>query len=289
MLHHVHMSTRTSPTVKRRRIAAELRRLRARTGMSAEEAGRQVGLSKSAISRIENAESTPQVATVAALMRLYGVAESDIEQISDVARQARTRGWWQRWNDVLPGWFDTYVGLESEASHISEYEPQLVPGLLQTADYARAVIRAEHPDETPEGIERRVELRLQRQEQRLEHPPKLWVVLDEAVLHRIVGSRDVMRNQLKRLADVAVQPGNDIQVLSFEAGEHGSMGSAFFILRFPEAGDTPCVYLETRAGSLYLEEIDEVEQYTTLFDHLRATAVGVRRSEEMISEAINRL
>lgn len=281
------MSTRTSPTVKRRRIAAELRRLRAHSGMSAEEAGKHVGLSKSAISRIENAESTPQVATAAALMRLYGVAESDIEQIGEVVRQARRRGWWQRWNDVLPDWFDTYVGLESEASHISEYEPQLVPGLLQTADYARAVIRAEHPNATAEEIERRVELRLHRQQ--VEDPPNLWMVLDEAVLHRIVGGRDIMRAQLKRVLDIAVQPGNDIQVLSFEAGEHGSMGSAFFILRFPDPHDTPCVYLETRAGSLYLEEVDEVQQYTTLFDHLRATAVGVRRSEEMISAAINRL
>ncbi|GAA4207281.1 helix-turn-helix domain-containing protein [Actinocatenispora rupis] len=281
------MSTRTSPTVKRRRIASELRRLRAGTGMSAEEAGRRVGLSKSAISRIENAESTGQVATVAALMRLYGVADEDVEQIEVIARQARTRGWWQRWNDVLPAWFDTYVGLESEASHISEYEPQLVPGLLQTADYARSVIRAEHPDDTVEEVERRVELRLQRQH--ADDPPKLWIVLDEAVLHRIVGSREIMRAQLKRVLDTAQRPGNDIQVLSFEAGEHGSMGSAFFILRFPDPRDTPCVYLENRAGSLYLEEVDEVQQYTTLFDHLRATALGVRRSEEMISEAINRL
>lgn len=255
--------------------------------MSAEEAGRAVGLSKSAISRIENAESAGQVTAVAALMRLYGVAEADVDAISEIARQARKRGWWQRWNDVLPDWFDTYVGLESEASHISEYEPQLVPGLLQTADYARSVIRAEHPDATAEEIERRVELRLLRQHR--DDPPKLWIVLDEAVLHRIVGSRDIMRAQLKGVLDAAQRPGNDIQVLSFEAGEHGSMGSAFFILRFPDAGDAPCVYLETRAGSLYLEEVEEVQQYTTLFDHLRATAVGVRRSAEMISAAVDRL
>lgn len=287
MTHDVFMSTRTSPTVKRRRIAAELRRLRAASGMSAEEAGKAVGLSKSAISRIENAESTGQVATIAALMRLYGVAEADIEPIAEIARQARKRGWWQRWNDVLPDWFDTYVGLESEASHISEYEVQLVPGLLQTADYARAVIKAEHPDATSEEIERRVELRLHRQD--MDDPPKLWIVLDEAVLHRLVGSRQIMRAQLKRVLDVSAQPGNDIQVLPFDVGEHGSMGSSFCILRFPDAHDAPCAYLETRAGSLYLEEVDEVQRYAELFDHLRATALGVRRSEEMISAAINRL
>lgn len=285
-MHTVRMA-RTSPTVKRRRIAAELRRLRSETGMSAEEVGRVVGLSKSAISRIEKAESAPQVPTVAALMRLYGVAEVDIQPLLEIAGQARKRGWWQRYNDILPVWFDTYVGLESEASHISEYEPQLVPGILQTADYARAVIKAEHPNADTTEIEKRVELRLERQHR--ESPLDLWVVLDEAVLHRVVGSRDIMRSQLKRVLEAAERPGNDIQVLSFEAGEHGSMGSAFFILTFPDPGDVPCVYLETRAGSLYLEEVEEVRQYTTLFDHLRATAVGVRRSSEMISEAIRRL
>jgi transcriptional regulator with XRE-family HTH domain len=278
---------RTSPTVKRRRIAAELRRLRAETGMSAEEAGRAVGLSKSAISRIEKAESSGQVATVAALMRLYGIAEADIEPLLEIAKQARKRGWWQRYNDVLPEWFDTYIGLESEASHISEYEPQLVPGILQTADYARAVIKAEHPNSDPKEIDKRVELRLERQVR--ENPLTLWVVLDEAVLKRIVGSRGVMRRQLEKVREAAEQPGNDIQVLSFEAGEHGSMGSAFFILTFPDAGDTPCVYLETRAGSLYLEEVEEVRRYTTLFDHLRATALGTRQSGDKISEVINGL
>lgn len=278
---------RSSPTVKRRRIAAELRRLRAETGMSAEEAGRAVGLSKSAISRIEKAESSGQVATVAALMRLYGVAEADIEPLLLIAGQARKRGWWQRYNDVLPEWFDTYIGLESEASHISEYEPQLVPGILQTADYARAVIKAEHPNSDPKEIDKRVELRLERQVR--ENPLTLWVVLDEAVLQRIVGSRGVMRTQLEKLRDAAELPGNDIQVLTFEAGEHGSMGSAFFILTFPDAGDTPCVYLETRAGSLYLEEVDEVRRYTTLFDHLRATAAGTRSSGDLISEVIRTL
>lgn len=285
-MHTVRMA-RTSPTVKRRRIAAELRRLRAETGMSAEEAAKAVGLSKSAISRIEKAESSPQVPTVGALLRLYGVEESDIEPLLEIAREARKRGWWQRFNNVLPDWFDTYIGLESEASHISEYEPQLVPGTLQTADYARAVIKAEHPNADPTEIEKRVELRLERQHR--DNPPRLWIVLDEAVLHRIVGSRDIMREQLKRVAEAAAQPGNDIQVLPFEAGEHGSMGSAFFILTFPDPGDTPCVYLETRAGSLYLEEIDEIRQYATLFDHLRATALGVRKSAELVSEAIRRL
>lgn len=278
---------RSSPTVKRRRIAAELRRLRAEAGMSAEEAGRAVGLSKSAISRIEKAESSGQVATVAALMRLYGVAEADIEPLLVIAGQARKRGWWQRYNDVLPEWFDTYIGLESEASHISEYEPQLVPGILQTADYARAVIKAEHPNSDPKEIDKRVELRLERQVR--ENPLTLWVVLDEAVLKRIVGSRGIMRTQLEKLRDAAEQPGNDIQVLPFEAGEHGSMGSAFFILTFPDAGDTPCVYLETRAGSLYLEEVDEVRRYTTLFDHLRATAAGTRDSSGLISDVIRTL
>lgn len=193
----------------------------------------------------------------------------------DIVSQARRRGWWQRWNDVLPGWFDTYLGLESEASHISEYEPQLVPGILQTADDARAVIRAEHPDAFDAEIEKRVELRLQRQNR--EVPPRLWIVLDEAVLQRVVGGSEVMRNQLKKVVEVAGRPGNDIQVLPFAVGEHGSMGSSFSILSFPDVRDAPCVHLENRAGSLYLEEGSEIAQYTSLFEHLKANAAGMER------------
>ena len=188
---------------------------------------------------------------------------------------------------MLPEWFDTYIGLESEASHVSGYEPQLIPGILQTSDYARAVIRAEHPNAIDAEVERRVELRMQRQ--RREQPPSLWLVIDEACLHRVVGGAGVMSTQLKRVLDMAELPGNDIQVLPFSAGEHGSMGSAFSMLQFPDDRDAPCVYLETRAGSLYLEEPAEVAEYVALLQHLQATAASIRQSRELLSVAIQRL
>ncbi len=199
-----------------------------------------------------------------------------------VAREARKRGWWQSYGDVLPEWFEVYVGLEAEAAEIKTYQPQLVPGLLQTGDYARAIIRAEHPDAPDEEVERRVELRLRRQ--RAENAPKLWVVLDEAGLRRSVGGTAVMRAQLDRLIKAAASPGITVQVLPFSAGEHGSMGSAFSILTFPEPTDPGVVYVETRAGSLYLEG-QEVREYTGVFNHLVATAANQRDSVAMLKAA----
>jgi transcriptional regulator with XRE-family HTH domain len=211
--------------VRRRRLAAALKRLRDQSGMTADEAAKQVGISKSALSRIENA------------------------QVS-----------------------------------VMTFQPQLIPGLLQTADYARAVIRVEHPDAPDEEVNRRVELRMKRQE--TSNPPRLWVVLDEATLRRPVGGSDVMRGQLRRLIEAGTVPGNAIQILPFAAGEHGSMGSAFSILSFPEPTDPGVVYVETRAGSLYLEG-QQVREYTAVFQHLVATALGHKESMTMIAEAVS--
>ena len=268
-----------SPTVRRRRLAAALRRLRDESGMTADEAARQVGISKSALSRVENALVSVMPPVARALLELYGVQPADIEPLLQIAREARKRGWWQSYGDVLPDWFQTYVGLEAEATEIRTYEPQLVPGLLQTEEYARAVIRAEHPDASDEEVGRRTELRMRRQ--KLENPPRLWVVLDEAVLRRPVGGSAVMARQLERIHESASRPGNTIQVLPFDAGEHGSMGSAFSILTFPDPSDPGVVYMETRAGSLYLEG-QEAREYTALFNHLVATAVSQRDSATML-------
>ncbi|WP_246281893.1 DUF5753 domain-containing protein [Fodinicola acaciae] len=193
-----------------------------------------------------------------------------------------------KYSDVLPDWFEVYVGLEAATSEINKYEPALVPGLLQTPDYTRAIIRAEHPNITPAEVNRRTELRMQRQ-QHDDEPPKLWVVLDEAVIRRPVAGRAIMKAQLEHLIEAASLPGNEIQILGFAGGEHGSMGSSFSILRFPDPQDTGVVYLEMRAGSLYLEELHEIEQYTTLFNHLRASALGLRESLAMMKEAAKAL
>jgi transcriptional regulator with XRE-family HTH domain len=278
--------TTGSPTVRRRRLAAALKRLREQSGMTADEAARQVGISKSALSRIENAQVSVMPPVASKLLELYGVESPDIEALVQVAREARKRGWWQAYDDVLPEWFEVYVGLEAEAAEIKKFEPQLVPGLLQTADYARAVVRVEHPDAPDEEVNRRVELRMKRQE--TSKPPRLWVVLDEAALRRPVGGNEVMRAQLQRLVEAAKVPGNTIQVLAFAAGEHSSMGSSFSILSFPEPTDPGVVYVETRAGSLYLEG-QQVREYTAVFQHLVATALGQKESTAMIAGAIKQL
>jgi transcriptional regulator with XRE-family HTH domain len=272
--------------VRRRRLAAALKRLRDQSGMTADEAAKQVGISKSALSRIENAQVSVMPPVASKLLELYGVETADIDALVQVAREARKRGWWQSYDDVLPDWFEVYVGLEAEAAEIKTFQPQLVPGLLQTAEYAKAVIRVEHPDAPDEEVDRRVELRMKRQQ--TDNPPRLWVVLDEAAIRRPVGGNEVMRAQLQRLIDAGKMPGNTLQILAFSAGEHGSMGSAFSILSFPEPTDPGVVYVETRAGSLYLEG-QQVRQYSAVFQHLVATALGQKESANMIADAVSQL
>jgi transcriptional regulator with XRE-family HTH domain len=274
--------TTGSPTVRRRRLAAALRRLRDQSGMTADQAAREVGISKSALSRIENAQVSVMPPVARSLLELYGVEGADVDALVQVAREARKHGWWQAYDDVLPDWFEVYVGLEAEAAQIQTFQPQLIPGLLQSADYARAIIRAEHPDAPDEEIERRVELRMRRQQS--DNKPKLWVVLDESVLRRPVGGHDVMQAQLEQLVKAARRPGSTIQVLPFAAGEHGSMGSAFSILSFPEPTDPGIVYVETRAGALYLEG-QQVREYSVVFSHLVAAALNQRESAATIEGA----
>ncbi|MEU5827695.1 helix-turn-helix domain-containing protein [Micromonospora tulbaghiae] len=267
-------------------MTAALRRLREQTGMTADQAAKEVGISKSAISRIENAQVSVMPPVARGLLELYGVEGDEVDALVQVARDARKRGWWQAYDDVLPDWFEVYVGLEAEASEIRAFQPQLIPGLLQTADYARAVIRAEHPDAPNDEVDRRVELRMRRQD--AETPPKLWVVLDEAALRRPVGGAELFAAQLRRLAEEADRPGRTIQILTFGAGEYGSMGSAFSVLTFPEPADPGVVYVETRAGSLYLEG-QQVREYSRVFEHLVATAAGARESRDLILGAIDEL
>lgn len=272
--------------MRRRRLAAALRRLREQTGMTADQAAKEIGISKSALSRIENAQVSVMPPVARSLLELYGVEGEEVDALVQVARDARKRGWWQAYDDVLPEWFEVYVGLEAEASEIRAFEPQLIPGLLQTADYARTIIRAEHPDAPTDEVDRRVELRMRRQ--RNENPPRLWVVLDEAALRRPVGGREVFRAQLERLGEEAKRPGCTIQILPFAAGEYGSMGSAFSVLAFPEPADPGVAYVETRAGSLYLEG-QQVREYSRVFEHLVATAASARESRDLIRGAIDEL
>jgi transcriptional regulator with XRE-family HTH domain len=258
--------------------------MRLEAGISVEAAAREAGVDKSTLQRWEAGESSIQPGAVSILFRMFGADDDEVAGLAQVAREARKRGWWVPWNAAIPPWLATYVGLESEAIEIKEFNLVLIPGLLQTDDYAEAVIRAEHPDDSDEQVRQRVELRMQRQQRDDDYV--LWTIIGEAALYFPVGGPKVMRDQLQHLADAARRPRCNIQVLPTAAGEHGSMASGFITLKFVNPADPPVAYMETRAGSLYVEGEDEVRLYTSLFEHLSATALGTRESERLIAKAV---
>jgi hypothetical protein len=202
-----------------------------------------------------------------------------------LAREARRRGWWHSYADVLPEGFEVYVDLEAEASSIRTFQAQLVPGLLQTEQYAREVLSAWWVTVEPEEIDRRLAVRLKRQElnTRRERPLQYWAILDEAVLRRPVGGPAVMRDQLNRLAESSAQTNVTLQILPNAVGAHIAMLGAFVLLSFPEATDPDVVYLDTDTSSFYLERPEEIDRYTLVFDHLRATALPVQESVTLIN------
>lgn len=279
------MPTRSSPTVKRRRLAAELRKAREASGLTIEEVAEKLEWSSAKISRIENARVSVLPRDVKFLLSTYG--HRDTEELWDVlltlARESRQKGWWHQYGDAIPDWFQIYVGLEAEAISLNCYRPEFVDGLLQTRDYARAVHRASLPNATAEEIEQLVEVRMARQDLLIsDDAPHLWLILNEAVIRRQVGGPAVMREQLERLAEVADLPSVTIQVVPFAAGAHASMDSGFTVLGFPEDTDPKVVYLEYHSGSLYLEKQADVSRYKLIFDHLRAAALPVEASKALI-------
>lgn len=280
------VATSGGPTVRRRRLGAELRRLREAAGVNVDQVCDLLRCSVSKVSRLENGRVPVRTRDVSDLLTLYGVTdEKHREALLTLARESRRRGWWHPYHDVVPAWFEIYIGLEADASSISVYESQLVHGLLQTADYARHVIRADAPEATEEEVERKVSLRLNRQTRLTsDNPPRLWVILDEAVLRRQVGGAAVMRRQLAHLAKSAELPNVTIQVLPFSVGAHAGLGSTFSILGFPDEADHNVVYIEEAAGSLYLERPAEIRRYRVKLDHLMASALRPEESIEMIAK-----
>jgi len=212
----------------------------------------------------------------------YGLMEGqEREALLALCRQAKERGWWQSYGSAVPGWFQVYVGLESEASEIHQYAAELVPGLLQTADYYRAFLSASPADAE---ISRKVDLRLARQERltAADDAPELWAVLNEAVIRRNVGPNGTMRAQLARLVELADLPNVTLQVLPFGAGVHPAMDGGFSILGFPEPSDPSVVYLENAAGSVYLEELAEVARFDRMFSHIIAKALSPEDSRRLL-------
>ena len=273
------------PSARSRRLAAELLRLRETAGLSREEVADRLDWSTSKLWRVETARTRAHHGDVADLLDIYGVTDERRDALTKLAREARRRGWWHSYADVLAGGFETYVDLEAEASSIRTYEAQLVPGLLQTPEYAHAVLTAAWVTIEPEEIDRRLAFRMRRQElaRTRDKPLALWAIVDEAVLRRQVGDREVMHAQLLRLAEAARRTNVTLQVLPFSVGAHVAMLGTFVLLSFPEPSDPDVVYLETDTSSLYLEEPPEIARYSEVFDHLRATALAPRESIDFIS------
>ncbi|MCL7456988.1 helix-turn-helix transcriptional regulator [Micromonospora echinofusca] len=272
-----------SPTVRRRRIARELRQLRERAGMTLDVAARQLDMSKSNLSRIENAQIGIKPRDVRAALALYEVTGADAEALIEIARGAQQRGWWQSYSDVLPEWFEFYVGLEAEAATLRTYEVEAVPGLLQTEAYAREVFRRTAGED---GIERKVAARLHRQNVlHGDGPVELSVVLNEAVLCRPVGGAAVMSDQMAHLAKVAQLPNVTLQVLPFSAGGHPAMNAPYVVLTFADTADAAVVYLENLTMGLALEEAVQVRGYSLVHEELCRMALGPEASLTRLAEA----
>jgi transcriptional regulator with XRE-family HTH domain len=283
-------SERAGPTVRRMLVGAELRRLRTAKGLSREEAGEAIRASEWKIHRLENGQVSFKEHDIVDLLRLYGVTDADeVAEFVVLAREANTPGWWQRYGDVLPQWFRTYVDLESAASLIRTYEGQLVPGLLQTDDYIRAVVH-DASLEPSEDVGRRVRLRMARQTVLTrEHPPRLWAVVDEAALRRPVGGREVMRGQLERLIAATKLPNVTLQILPFAGGAHPAMVSAFSVLRFADRELPDVVYLEHLTNAVYLDKREEVERYLDVMELLCVASEPPARTVELLTRILDQL
>ena len=278
----------SGPTVLRILLGSQLRRLRERRGITREDAGYTIRASGSKISRMELGRVSFKERDVTDLLTLYGVEDpGERDALVGLARQANSPGWWHKYSDVLPDWFQVFVGLEEAASLIRNYEIQFVPGLLQTADYARAVVRHGQPSASPEEVEHRVSLRMERQ-QVLAKPsaPRLWAVMDEAVLRRPIGGAAVMRGQLERLIEAAGEPNLTLQVMPFGFGGHAAEAGSFIILRFPEADLPDVVYLEQLTSALYLDKREDSERYSEVMERLSVESEPPERTTDILNRIL---
>ena len=274
------MNPRRSPTIRRRRLGAELRRYRDAAGVTIDVVADRLGCSPSKVSRIETGHTSATPRDVKDMLDIYGVDGRVSDELVQIAREARQKGWWHPFSMVLTG---AYVGLEAAARSVRAYEQQVVPGLLQTDKYAIAMIRAARLGDSEQEIEQRVRVRMARQALLIQDDPiELWVVLDEAVVSRPVGGDEVMREQLLRLAEMAELPNVTLQILPFAAGPHAGMDGTFSILDFPDAEDPDVVFVENATGGLFLEKVDELRKYNSIFESIRSTALTPEESRNKI-------
>ncbi|MEU1996826.1 helix-turn-helix transcriptional regulator [Nocardia gamkensis] len=273
------------PTVLRIALGSRLRQLREGCGISREAAGDAIRGSHAKISRLELGRTGFKERDLRDLLSLYGVVDpAERETYLELARRANDPGWWQHYSDLLPAWFETYIGLEQAATTIRTYEAQFVPGLLQTADYARAVIQLGNTDET----ERRVAIRMRRQQILYRAAaPTLWAVIDEAALHRPVGGVEVLLEQIEHLVGMADRPSIRIQVLPYSAGGHSAAGGPFSILRFPEPELADIVYTEQLTSSLYFDKQRDVELYMSVMNRISVEALSPAESIGFLRELLS--
>ena len=280
----------TGSTVPRRQLGRYLRDAREKARMTVRAAARSLEWSEAKMWRIESGQVPLRSHDVEAMCRTYGVSAPMTEALTALAKETKARGWWHAYGEVIPTWFNVFVGLEEAATSLQTYEPELVPGLLQTADYARALIRALNPDLDTAEVDRRVEFRMSRQAllTRPVAPPAFTAVLNEAVVRRPLADRWVLAAQCRKLAELSELPHVDVRILPCTAGFHpGVHSGSFVILRFPANGDgretePPTVYAQGFTGALYLDQPPEIARYDRAFDRVRAAAMDEGKSREML-------
>jgi transcriptional regulator with XRE-family HTH domain len=283
-----HDDEQASVTARRMLVGARLKRLREASGITREAAGFTIRASESKMSRLELGKVSFKERDVADLLVLYGVGDPDLrDEIITMAQQASQAGWWRQYEEILPSWFDSYVGLEEAAAAVRVYEVQFVPGLLQTPDYARAVIESALPPPNRREVEQAVDLRLTRQRV-LERArvPHVWAVIDEAVLIRPVGSSVTMKAQLAHLLDLAERPTVALQVVPLHSSAHAVAGGAFTILRFGDLELPDTVYLEQLLNATYIDRPDHVERYISLMDRLSAEALTPEDTVDLLRDRL---
>ncbi len=279
---------RARGTIVRMMLGTQLRRLREAAGITPEEAGYEIRASRSKISRMEHGRVGFKERDVRDLLALYGVTDEQMKAgLLAMARQANVHGWWSQFGDILPDWFETYLGLEAAASLLRSFEMQFVNGLFQTEAYARAVTVLGHRGAPSTDIDRRVSLRMRRQQLLTSPaPPRVWSVLDEAALRRPVGGPAVMRGQLERLLEVGTPPQVTMQVVPVRRGGHTAAGGSFSVLRFAEPDLPDVVYIEQLTSAIYLEGRTDVDHYMEILNQLSAEALTPAESARLIREII---
>ncbi|MDG4858857.1 helix-turn-helix transcriptional regulator [Streptomyces sp. T-3] len=278
------MASSVNPTVRRRRLGQELRRLRELKGMTAEEVADKLLVSQSKISRLENGRRSISQRDVRDLCGVYEVEDQRvIDGLMQMAKDSRQQGWWHAFGDIP---YSVYIGLETDAASLRVYEPQVVPGLLQTRAYAEALIAGALPETAQTDIDKRVQVRMRRQERinSLDAPLRLWAVLDEAALKREVGGRQLMIEQLEHLVEMSQLPHVTVQVMPFSMGAHPGVNGQYAVLEFPDAADSSVVYIEGVTSDLYLEKANDVQKYSVMYEHLRAQALNVDQTRQFISD-----